>query len=1189
MFLKTLEIQGFKSFPDKTTLRFGKGVTAVVGPNGSGKSNISDAIRWVLGEMSAKTLRGSRMEDVIFGGTVLRRAQGFAEVTLTLDNASRDLAFDSDEVSVTRRYYRSGESEYMLNRKPVRLKDIYELFMDTGLGRDGYSVIGQGRIAEIISVRSEDRREIFEEAAGISKYRYRKEESERRLAEAEDNLTRLHDILDELGARVGPLKEQAEKAKKYIDLAGEKKSLEVGLWLYTLDRRAESLREQDNRIELARAQYDDVVARLDALSAETEAAYMRTQKAAALIEEHREEAKKLDEAAAAAEAEAAVRDNDVLHNKENIARLTEELKTLETSGEKQTGETEERRVELAKLRERGEQLERELEKCTRGVEELSKSTGELSDRADEAGKLLSRLNGELAEAGQDKSKAQASIDGVRERLGAIDTGREARTLRLDETRAAAQKAEEKIDELSQKAEGLGNSLKGYALKLDARRAKLAAADSRERELTLKISEKDQRASMLAELERNMEGFSRSVKAVMRESGHGVLGGMLGPVSRLIRSPGEYAAAVETALGGAAQDIVVENEEAAKAAIRFLKNTNSGRATFLPLTSVHGNLMDSRSASACEGYIGVASELVSCDAKYLGVVRSLLGRTVVVKDLDSAVNMAKRFRYGFRIVTLDGQLVNAGGSLTGGSMSRSAGLLSRASEIEALRKQSEALRSELTAAQADGKKAREDLSAIEASVAGIDGELKTAREDLIRAEGEKKLLDGRAEALEGDIAALDSEKADATGRLGELAKTLAGAEERISALTAKEEQVRCALEELGVSRGEIANRLAEQNERFNRLRLDSVACAKDADAVQSAIADLEAADRDRAGRIAAIRAEMDGLEQNDSRLTNEAAQLRTKAEASRAQARECLEKAKEDTQRRDDEEKTSVARRVKERAMSEDKEKLSGELGRLDERRTSAQSEYDGLISRLWEEYGLTRTEAEKSSPPVGDPNAAQKRLGAVKKAIKDLGGVNVGAIDEYKEVSGRYEFLKTQTEDVEKSRNELTGLIESLTGQMKNIFTEKFGEINRNFSETFTELFGGGKAHIELSDPDNVLSSGIEIIVQPPGKIIRSLASLSGGEQAFVAIALYFAILKVRPAPFCVLDEIEAALDDANVERFAMYLKRMCTDTQFIVITHRRGTMDGADVLYGVTMQDEGVSKLLTLNVDELADRLGIK
>lgn len=1189
MFLKTLEIQGFKSFPDKTTLKFGKGVTAVVGPNGSGKSNISDAIRWVLGEMSAKTLRGSKMEDVIFGGTVLRRAQGFAEVTLTLDNAGRDLAFDSDEVSVTRRYYRSGESEYMLNRTPVRLKDIYELFMDTGLGRDGYSVIGQGRIAEIISARSEDRREIFEEAAGISKYRYRKEESVRRLADAEDNLTRLRDILDELAARVGPLKVQAEKARKYIDLASEKKSLEVGLWLYTLDRRAESLREQDNRIELARAQYDEVVAKLDALSEETEQAYMRTQKAAAEIDRYREEAKNLEEAAAAAEAEAAVRDNDILHNQENASRLSEELKTLETSGEMQSDEAGKRREELKKLEERADMLDRELEKCTRGVEELSKSRGELIDRADEAGRLLAAINGALAAAGQDRSKAQASIEGVRERLGAVDAERAVRAQKLAETKTAAEEAAAKIDALSQKAEGLGNSLNGYSLKLDARKAKLASYEAHERELTIKISEKDQRTAMLAELERNMEGFSRSVKAVMRENGHGMLGGIRGPVSRLIRAPGEYAAAVETALGGAAQDIVVENEEAAKAAIRFLKRTDSGRATFLPLTSVHGSLMDSRAASGCEGYIGVASELVSCDAEYLGAVRSLLGRTAVVKDLDCAVEMAKRFRYGFRIVTLDGQLVNAGGSLTGGSMSRTAGLLSRAGEIEALRAQADALRKELAAAQADGRKAREDLSQIEASVAGINGELKTAREDLIRAEGEKKLLDGRADALAADIEALDSEKNGAGTKLAELGKALDAAQQKISELTQKEEQARDELEKLGVSRAETEKRLAEQNESFNRMRLESVACAKDADAVRGAIADIEEAGLDRAGRIAAVKSEIGALGQNGRQLAEEAAKLREQAKTSRSKADESLSQAREAADRRDGEDKAGVERRAKERAMSEDKEKLSGELGRLDERRVSAQTEYDGLISRLWEEYGLTRTEAEKSSPPTGDPTAAQKRLNVVKKTIKDLGGVNVGAIDEYKEVSERYEFLKAQTEDVEKSKNELVRLIESLTGQMRSIFTEKFAEINRNFSGTFTELFGGGQAHIELSEPEDVLESGIEIIVQPPGKIIRSLASLSGGEQAFVAIALYFAILKVRPAPFCVLDEIEAALDDANVERFAMYLKRMCSDTQFIVITHRRGTMDGADVLYGVTMQDEGVSKLLTLNVDELAERLGIK
>jgi chromosome segregation protein len=808
--------------------------------------------------------------------------------------------------------------------------------------------------------------------------------------------------------------------------------------------------------------------------------------------------------------------------------------------------------------------------------------------------LLAAINGALAAAGQDRIKQQASSDeamaaALGERLQAAQTDAGTRAQRLEEAEQAGKQAEARLAELTDKAESLRNSLGGYAMKLDSRRARLGEAEEKNKALSLKISEKAQRAAALEELERHMEGFARSVKVIMKRRSEGMLDGIHGPVSRLMTVPAKYAVAVETALGAAAQNIVVSDEEAAKAAIRYLKETDSGRATFLPMTSVRGRRLEARGAESCAGYIGTASELIGCDEKYGEIMRSLLGRTVVAQDLDSAVTMAKRFGYSFRVVTLDGQLVNAGGSLTGGSMSRTAGLLSRAGEIQELRAACGGLREKYAQAEADAKKLREEVASLEASVSGINGELATVQEDIIRAEGERRQSAAQAQTLRDDVAALARENETARIRLAELGKAAEEARQKTAELEKAQAQAQKELEELGVSRAQIENKRSEQAERFTRLRLDSLACGKDAENVRREIDDMTAAGSDRQSRIDAVAQQLAQLAAEGSQLADEAAALRQKAADLRQEAERRVGDAKAETEKNQDEEKESVARHAKERSLSEDKEKLSGELARLEERRAAAQTDYDGLISRLWEEYGLTRSEAEKISPASAEPAAAQRRLNSVKKEIKDLGDVNVGAIEEYRAVSERYEFLKNQTEDVEKSKFELMSLIGTLTEKMRSIFTEKFSQIDKNFSETFIELFGGGSARLELTQPDDVLTSGIEITVQPPGKIIKSLAALSGGEQAFVAIALYFAILKVRPSPFCVLDEIEAALDDANVSRFAAYLRRMCADTQFIVITHRRGTMDEADVLYGVTMQDEGVSKLLTLNVGELADKLGIR
>jgi chromosome segregation protein len=1189
MFLKSLEIQGFKSFPDKTLLAFGKGITAVVGPNGSGKSNISDAVRWVLGEVSSKALRGTRMEDVIFGGAIERKPLGFAEVSLTLDNKVRDLDYDGDEVKITRRFYRSGESEYLLCGKEVRLKDIHELLMDTGLGRDGYSIIGQGRIDEIVGAKSEDRREIFEEAAGISKYRYRKEDSERRLADAEENLVRLRDILSELESRVGPLKIQAEKAKKYIDLAGEKKNLEVGLWLNTLDKQRGVLREQENRLQYAHAQYDGICEKLDGAQAEIENAYLEVQRRAAQIEECRRQAQELEENAVKKQAQADILENDIHHNDENIARINSEIEEAKKAGGENGEEIGRIIAAIEQKTAQSKEIAENLAECESGVLDISKKSEGISGEMEQAAAALTALTMKLSDVRVEKNGAAASLLHLKERAGAIDGDVAARNERVEQAKSSLAECKAQITKRAEDMEALGNEQKGYALKLDSRKERLSRIDETIRSFTLQYDGKQQRAKMLEDMERHLEGFSQSVKTVMREKERGRIGGIHAPVSRLISVPRDYTLAIETALGFSAQHIVVDSENDAKEAIGMLKSCDGGRATFLPISSVRGNVLTERGIEGEDGYIGVASELVSSGSEYSGIVRSLLGRTAVARDLDCAVQIARKYNYRFRIVTLDGQLVNAGGSMTGGSSNKNANLLSRAGEIEDLRKQANGIKERIDTLATEKKALVQQISSLEATLTGVKSELANAQEDKIRLEGGLRSFEEQIDSVNTDIKALEEEKAESAARIAEYEKTAADDDEKIVFLTEQIEEAQRKAEALGGSKSRLMQLREERAEKLAALRLDAVTCDKDAEALRQELAGIERLRKNSQTRTEELLHQILEFEEKNRQARGGIEALKAEGEALMQASAQKIAGSSEIAAARDEMERKTAQMRAEERALSDDKEKISEELARLDERKSSAQVEYDSIIARLYEEYELTRSEAEKIAPKIEDIAHAGRRLSEVKNSIKALGTVNVGAIDEYKEVSERYEFMKTQTDDVEKSKQELAGLIGGLTSKMREIFAQQFQLINANFGKTFVELFGGGSARLEFSEPDDVLTSGIEIIVEPPGKIIKNLSMLSGGERAFVAIALYFAILKVRPSPFCVLDEIEAALDDSNVSRFAAYLRRMCGETQFIVITHRRGTMDEADMLYGVTMQDEGVSKLLTLNVGELVEKLGIK
>ena len=1183
MILKSLELQGFKTFPDKTTLTFEQGVTSVVGPNGSGKSNISDAIRWVLGEQSVRALRCSKMEDVIFSGTPQRKAQGYAEVTLTIDNSDRGLPFDNDTVAVTRRYYRSGESEYLLNKAVVRLKDVNELFMDTGLGRDGYSIIGQGKIDSIVAAKSEDRREIFEEAAGISRYRYRKEESERRLNRAEENLVRLRDILAELEDRVGPLKIQAEKAEKFIAYDAEKKGLEIGIWLETLDRSGRVLREHAEKTETARAQQEEIAGRLEQIAQRMEENFRETGACTVEMEETRTQAAALDEQAVRAEGEADVFRNDLEHGARDAQRIEEQITAARESDEQIDREI---AGKLAEAEEKARRVEASRDKLltyTARLEELRQTADEATRRLEQAAVDAAQRAASLSEERIRLSSAQSSMGEIQLRAGAVEEAARQLAQRTAANEKEAAELAQMLDDTQRAMDAEQNAIAGYELRMDSRRKRAEAAKAEADKLSLDADEQLRRAKLLEDLERNLEGFAQSVKAVMKESQRGMLSGVCGPVSRLLTVPGEYAVALETALGGAMQDIVVETEADAKAAIRFLKQRETGRATFLPVATIRGSRLDPRPMEELPGYVGVAAELCSCDKKYDGIRDSLLGRIAIAEDLDSAVAIARRTGYKFRVVSLDGQVVNAGGSLTGGSRARNSGLLSRAGEIRQLREKAAALREKADAAAQTAKDRQQELSAAQAELEAARGELAGLQEERIRIQAEGARVTREAEALARERENLTREQTDAAGRLKDLAAQEQAALAAIERLEAEAAAAQAESDQLSGSREEQMTRVEEVSQTIQEIRMSEYTAQTDRDALLQQVEELKVRKADQSGAFARLAQEQAELELRRKRLEENVAQCLARAEDLRRQAQEKRQGVQAIAQRRDALEQEAQQLRQQERDVTQQREQIGQELARLQERSENLQKEYDSIITRLWEEYELTRREAEEQAAPIEDLPAAQRRLTELKNKIKALGAVNVGAVVEYKEVSERYEFLKVQIGDVEKSKAELLTLIDQLTKQMREQFTRKFADINRHFGTIFRELFGGGAAELSFTDESDVLRSGIEIKVHPPGKIVTHIESLSGGEKALVAISIYFAIMRVNPPPFCVLDEIEAALDDVNVARYAQYLRRMSGNSQFITITHRRGTMEGSDMLYGVTMQDQGISKLLALKTEEAA------
>ena len=1188
MYLKSIELQGFKSFPDKTVLKFHKGITAVVGPNGSGKSNVSDAVRWVLGEQSTKSLRGSKMEDVIFSGTAERKATGFAQVTLVLDNTDRQIDFDKDELSIARRYYRSGESEYIIDGATVRLRDINELFMDTGLGRDGYSIISQGKIADIISSKSNERREIFEEAAGISRYRYRRQDAQRKLAQAEENMVRLLDILDELSARVGPLKTQSEKAEKFLVLAEEKKELEIGLWLDLINKSGEKLREQDKKITLATAQYEQCEQGLSEIEEENQRIYNENADSNMLIEQLRANVASAEEEAIRTESEMELSRQSIEHNNATIARIREDAANAGDNEEAINAQIADNEAKIAALRETINERRGQLEQQSLGMQSLMNENELFTKQFSEYTAKLSDLQLALSDARVLKSTALSSAEQIALRSEDIDKTIETKRASLEKALAEKAECEEQLKRYEDTVQGYRNTLEGYDLKYVTDKNKAVKLKNECDRLNAESYNKNQKLVMLRELQKNMEGYSGAVKAVIKAGRHGVLRGLHGALADLIKTDPAHSLAVETALGNALQNVVCGTEADAKRAIGYLKSNNLGRVTFLPISSVSARSLEQKGIEDCEGFVDYATALVDCDRQYRDIIANLLGKTVVTEDLDSAILMAKRYGYAFKIVTLDGQLINAGGSITGGSKAKNTGMLSRMSEIEKTEKECAEMKALAEEAFEKSNAAEKALAKIEAEMEAVRADIITGGEDVIRQQGELKLVEEQCASAKADLEQLESEKQNSAARMEALHAEAQAAEQKAESIQNEITALEAEIDRINADKEKLSEKREQLNAVANEVNIAIAAANQEIAAKQETIQSLTVQKLSQAERAAKIDEEIAAIHLRNQALEEAIVAAAEKRDALRAKAQEAKQSIESILASRSELEKQSTELRAKEKELINTREALSGEMARLTERKSNMQNEYESTLAKLFDEYELSRTDAEALGIRIENVGEAQRQLSSCKAKIRALGTVNVAAIEEYREVKERYDFLSLQLEDVQKSERELTKLIKELTNNMSAKFTEQFQKINREFGETMREFFDGGKAELQLEDEENVLECGIEIKVQPPGKNVQNIALLSGGEKSLAAVALLFAILKVTPAPFCIYDEVEAALDDVNVDKYAKYMRKMCERIQFIAITHRRGTMEEADVLYGVTMQEKGVSKLLELQVNEIANELGI-
>ncbi|MBR7122371.1 MAG: chromosome segregation protein SMC [Oscillospiraceae bacterium] len=1188
MYLKSLEVQGFKSFPDKTVIRFGDDITAIVGPNGSGKSNISDAIVWVMGEQSTKTLRGAKMEDVIFGGTQKRAAVGFAEATLTLDNTDRALPYDADEVMVTRRYYRSGDSEYYINRQTARLKDIHEMFMDTGLGREGYSNIGQGRIDEILSLKSADRREIFEEAAGISKYRHRKEETERKLAHTEDNLLRIGDKVSELELQLEPLKHQSEKAKQYLEMKEELQGVEVAVWLDTLEKLSAAAQKAEEDYASASFVLQQAHEDLDKLYTQSEQLGVDLRHRDSELENIRLQVNLLEQTHQQLDGQMAVLQGNIRNNEENIQRVEDELRGQEDRSGGITAQLEQTNQRIAQIEIDLEQKRQALTLLQQEMAAMTANAQGITRRFLELRTTESTLTADIAGREADirglEVSMQENADRLTQLLGDLQTGEE----RQEAAKTELQDCQKQLRKAQEDVTAANNTISGYTLRQTTRMKRRDELSQQLRDEKAKLDSISAKTAVFRAMERDFESYQKSVRMVMQEAQRGALKNVHGPVSRLIRTDDEYTVAIEIALGGAMQHIVVDTEQDGKAGISYLKRTGGGRATFLPISSVRGKELQEKGLEQCRGCVGIASILVKTEKRYQGIVDNLLGRTVIAQDIDTAIAMAKQYQNRFKIVTLDGQVINPGGSMTGGSVNKEAGILSRANELEKLTAQEKELHSKVQSCENDLQEAQRQVDQVEFQLNAAKDQLREAEDQVLRMQGQEKQYEIMLQAVVEAMASANREKDVLETRQRNDRERFVSQQAKLQVLSTQLAQTRAQIATLEGSQEEASKVMNDVTEKMTVLKTDEAALTAERTTAENHISDLIALRSDMEGDRDRKMTLIEAFREENRQYGNQIEALLAKQESNDRET-DRMRKGMEAALAQRAEAEASKTRSERE---AQEKGKLildmEREAARLENKKNSADMEEKQIVDKLWDFYELTPGTAVEKRGEIESVAAGNRRIAELKRKIAALGTPNLGAIEEYARVNERYSYLVEQRDDVLVSKRELESIIRNITQEMTTIFVTEFQKINHHFGIVFEEMFGGGKGQLLLENPEEPLTCGIEIRVQPPGKQVKTITLLSGGEKAFVATALYFAILKVRPTPFCLLDEIDAALDDRNVERFATYLRGLSETTQFIVITHRRGTMEASDVLYGVTMQEQGISKLLRLDLNQMEQQLRI-
>jgi chromosome segregation protein len=1180
MYLKRLELQGFKSFADKTILEFKPGITSVIGPNGSGKSNISDSIRWVLGEQSIKSLRGAKSEDIIFAGTQNRKSLGFAEASIVIDNSDGKLPIEYSEVTVTRKIYRSGETGYYINKVPCRLKDILELFMDTGIGKDGYSIIGQGKIDEILSNKSEDRRHIFEEAAGIVKYRVRKAESEKKLEQTKLNLLRINDIISEIESNIDPLKMQAEKAKQFLDLREELKNIEVGLFLYNIESYKEKLEQIVKDIEIMENHKQEEVEKQEKLQKNKDDLKIAIDNLTSKIEEVQnlgfESSNKIEKI----NSEISISKERIINNNQNEERIKNEIKECEERIEELEEEKKQKVEKKDSLFSNKEKFEKELDEKQ---EELKKIMEKMSTKELEIeGKkqLLEKYTDEKYEKSSNINAQDVNYQNIQKRQNNLKLEISEVISELDGQRDTKQELSSKFFEIENKRSKLVNEIEEVSKQKQECENKINEFDISINKIVDEMRMKKSRLNFLIETEKEKEGYVKSVKSILIACDRdlNLKKGMHGVLANLISVDKKYETAIEMCLGASLQNIVTENEQDAKKLVEYLRKNNLGRASFLPITTVKGKKID-KIKSKTNGVIGIASDLINTDKKYRQIVESLLGRTVIVDDMDTAINLAKQNSYSFRIVTLKGDVINPSGAIQGGSVqTKTVNILGRSKEIEELKNNINLLDEKVKALQEDKVKYQESVSSVIETAKEFEKSLQEI--DITYATEKQKIL------------AIEEKINSSQIRLSKLKQeSKKNEEQKIEIQNNKEEEKR-RIEEIELE----VQKLNEVIQEFASLNKDN---QKYVDDLNFDITNLKisVSSFDESGTSIdemILRINQD-IENNKKSIENKNNELNVKNEENKELNNKITELNNEvieiknlvaNSSTKVEELKASRLKNNEELAKIEKDissqfdviEDLKEHCVKIDVKKTKLEQDLEQVINTLWEEYEITPNNAGDYKKP-DNVLTTQKQVNTLRNNIKDLGSINIDAIEEYKKTKERYDFMCEQRLDLDVTAGKLRKIIYDMTETMKNQFSEKFKQINKNFSEVFVELFGGGKAELILNDEDNILECGIDIKVQPPGKKLQNMMLLSGGEKAFTAIALLFAILKINPAPFCILDEIEAALDDVNVYRYAEYLKKFSNDTQFLVITHRKGTMEAADTVYGITMEENGISKLLSMKL----------